>query len=158
MRARSFVPALAEWSIAPFLLPAHRTGRAGFPHPALGRVSREGMRKHEAGTGFERQHTQFPEDILHGKLPEPRASNLMPSAEKAPDRVIQVKRHIALRLCHRTVREVACPSPHGAVEVAGHVVPRRLVAAPQLPTNVLPDGGDGLLGRASTVVASAGSR
>src|SRR5262245_15487206 len=46
-RARSFVPALAEWTIAPVLLPAHRTGRADFPHPALGRVSRQGRRKRE---------------------------------------------------------------------------------------------------------------
>jgi hypothetical protein len=43
-RAASFVAALAEKSIAPSLLPAHRTGRADFPHPALGRVSRQGMR------------------------------------------------------------------------------------------------------------------
>jgi putative transposase len=31
----------------PFLLPAHRTGRADFPHPALGRVSRQDMRRDE---------------------------------------------------------------------------------------------------------------
>ena len=43
-RATSFVAALAEKTIVPFLLPAHRTGRADFPHPALGRVSRQGMR------------------------------------------------------------------------------------------------------------------
>ncbi len=40
----SFVVTLAEKSIAPFLLPAHRTVRADFPHTALGRVSRQGMR------------------------------------------------------------------------------------------------------------------
>ena len=39
-RATSFVVALAEKSIAPFLVPAHRTGRDHFGHPALGRVSR----------------------------------------------------------------------------------------------------------------------
>jgi hypothetical protein len=39
-RAASFVVALAEKSIAPFLVPAHRTGRDHFGHPALGRVSR----------------------------------------------------------------------------------------------------------------------
>ena len=43
-RAASFVAALAEKSITPSLLPAHRIGRADFPHPALGRVSRQGMR------------------------------------------------------------------------------------------------------------------
>ena len=44
LRATSFVAALAEKTIVPFLLPAHRTGRADFPHPALGRVSHQGMR------------------------------------------------------------------------------------------------------------------
>ena len=36
-RAASFVVAFAEKSIAPFPLPAHRTGRDHFGHPALGR-------------------------------------------------------------------------------------------------------------------------
>jgi hypothetical protein len=40
LRAASFVVALAEKSIAPFLVPAHRTGHDHFGHPALGRVSR----------------------------------------------------------------------------------------------------------------------
>jgi len=48
-RATSFVAALAEKTIIPFLLPAHRTGRADFPHPALGRVSRQGMRRLRRG-------------------------------------------------------------------------------------------------------------
>lgn len=45
VRAASFVAALAEKPIAPFLLPAHRTGRDHFGHPALGRVSCGGMRR-----------------------------------------------------------------------------------------------------------------
>src|SRR6202023_3038988 len=35
VRAASFVAALAEKSIAPFLLPAHRTGHADLPHLML---------------------------------------------------------------------------------------------------------------------------
>src|SRR5262245_31351693 len=38
-RAASFVAALAEKTITPFLRPAHRTGRDHLGHPALGRVS-----------------------------------------------------------------------------------------------------------------------
>src|SRR5262249_27927000 len=41
---RPFGTTLAEKSITPFPLPAHRTGRAAFPHPALGRDSRQSMR------------------------------------------------------------------------------------------------------------------
>ncbi len=40
-----FVAIFAEWSIAPFLLPAHRTGLDYLSHPALGRVSRRGIRE-----------------------------------------------------------------------------------------------------------------
>jgi hypothetical protein len=38
------VPGVSIRSIAPFPLPAHRTGRADFPHPALRLDSREGSR------------------------------------------------------------------------------------------------------------------
>ena len=138
MRAASFVAALAEWSIAPFLLPAHRTGRAGFPHPALGRVSREGMRR-GVRVGFGGTNAQPPKHIMNGKLSVARPSDFVPSAKKAPDRVVQVLFHIVPGRRDRAVREVGAPAPHGAVQVARHVLPRGLVAAPQPPTNVLPD-------------------
>lgn len=80
MRAASFVVALAEKPIAPFLLPAHRTGRADFPHPALGRVSRGDMRRHPPSTGGGRQYAQFAKHIVDGKLPASRPSHLVPSA------------------------------------------------------------------------------
>jgi hypothetical protein len=32
-------------AIVPFPLPAHRTGRADFPHPALQAISHEGMQR-----------------------------------------------------------------------------------------------------------------
>src|SRR3989441_1735921 len=157
MRAASFVAALAEKSIAPFLLPAHRTGRAGFPHPALGRVSREGMRRC-VRVGFGGTDAQLPKHIADGKLLVARSNDLVPSAEKAPDRVVEVQLHIVPGLRDRAVGEVGAPAPHGAVQLARDVVPRRLVATPQSPTNVLPDGGDRLPGRLGTVVASASSR
>jgi hypothetical protein len=46
-RATPFVAALAEKPIAPFPLPAHRTGRDHLGHPALGRVSRAGIRNRQ---------------------------------------------------------------------------------------------------------------
>src|SRR6266550_6613107 len=46
-QATSFVAALAEKAIVPFLRPAHRTGRDHLGHPALGRVSRQGVRSGE---------------------------------------------------------------------------------------------------------------
>jgi len=48
-RATSFVVALAEKAIAPSLRPAHRTGRDHLGRPALGRISRQGMRRDDPG-------------------------------------------------------------------------------------------------------------
>jgi hypothetical protein len=68
--ATSFVAALAEKAIVPFLRPAHRTGRDHLGHPALGRVSCQGMRSgaRERARG-DSTHAQFPEDDRHGELP-----------------------------------------------------------------------------------------
>ena len=43
------------------LAPPHRTGRAVFPHPALGRVSHPGMRRRLTMTAPELTHSQPPE-------------------------------------------------------------------------------------------------
>jgi hypothetical protein len=88
-QAASFVVAFAEKSIAPFPLPAHRTGRDHFGHPALGRISRRGMRRSPTRSRVERKHTQLPKHPLWRELPEARAGDLMPAAQNAADRVVQ---------------------------------------------------------------------
>src|SRR5882757_9091384 len=45
VESRSGAVAWGRVAIAPFPLPAHRTGRADFPHPALQPTSHEGMRR-----------------------------------------------------------------------------------------------------------------
>ena len=59
-------------AIVPFPLPAGRTGRAVFPHPALRPASREGMRR--VGTlrlATKLVDTEVPEDALSCELPGP---------------------------------------------------------------------------------------
>ena len=128
---QSFGVALAEKPIAPFLLPAHRTGRDHFGHPALGRVSHGGMHRSPPGSRFERHHAQFPEPRAVQGIAGSQTGNLMPAAEKAADRVVHVELYRVPRLGARAVGEVGCPAPHGAVQGARHVRPRRLVPGPQ---------------------------
>jgi len=85
VRAASFVVALAEKSIAPFPLSAHRTGRDHFGHPALGRVSHGGMRRTPTIGRVERHDTQFPEHALRREPPAARPGDVMPAAEKGAD-------------------------------------------------------------------------
>src|SRR5262249_38821317 len=66
--------------------------------------------------------------------------------------------HSVPRLPHRAVAEVVCPSPHRAVQRARDFHPRRLVAGPQSPTNLVPNRSHGFLRGARTVIASASSR
>ena len=107
---------------------------------------------------FERKNAQLPEHSRHRKLSVSRPGDLVPSAEKAPDRVVQVSLHIVPRLRHRAIGEVPRPSPQGAVQVTDYVFPRRLISVSQSSTNRLLDGGDRLPGRPGTIVTSAGSR
>ena len=157
-QAASFVVAFAEKPIAPFLLPAHRTGHDHFGHPALGRISHGGMRRTPTRKSVEGKNAQFPEHALCRELPEARAGDVMPAAEKATDRLVQIKLHRVPCVRNRAIGEVGRPSPHRAVQGSRHILPRRLITRPQPLADVFLDGGDGLLGRSRTVVASAGSR
>src|SRR5712692_10879512 len=71
--------------------------------------------------------------------------------------MIQMQLHIVPRLRQRSVAEVRRPAPHGAVQTTDHLRPRRLVPVPQSFPDRRLDGGDGLLRRPCSVVASAAS-
>src|SRR5262249_25486222 len=94
LRAASFVAALAEKSIAPSRVPAHRTGRDHFGHPALGRVSRTACAGGELRKSVQSQDAQLPKYGCLGELPIPRPGHLVPSSKKAAHRMIQMPLHI----------------------------------------------------------------
>src|SRR5262249_13931419 len=152
------VAALAEWSIAPFPFPAHRTGRDHFGHPALGRISRRGMRRGPTRRWVERNHAQFPEHALQRELPGTRPGDLMPPAEKAANRGVQMRVSGVPRLRDRAIAEVVGPSPYRTVQRAHDFLPWRLETGPQPAPNAFLDGGHRLLRRLRTVVATAGAR
>src|SRR5262249_11470365 len=134
------------------------TGRDHFGHPALGRISRRGMRRATTRSRMERNHAQFPEHAFQRKLPETRPGDLMPPAEKTADRVVQMQMYRAPRLRDRAIAEVVGPSLHRTVQVAGHFLPWRLDPGPQPAPNAFLDGGHRFLRRLRPVVATAGAR
>jgi hypothetical protein len=75
-RAAPFVAALAEKTIAPFLLPAHRTGRDHLGHPALGRVSRQGVCRDARGHEARGRTPSFPNATGSGNSRYPRPATL----------------------------------------------------------------------------------
>ena len=82
-------------------------------------------------------HTQFPEHALCRELPEARTGDVMPAAEKATDRLVQMQLHRVSCVRDRAIGEVGRPSPHGAVQSARHVLPRRLIPGPDDPSRLI---------------------
>src|SRR3972149_4334122 len=60
------------------LAPPHRTGRAVFPHPALGRVSHPGMRRWRKMKAPKLEYAQLSEDDVRGEALRPSRRNLVP--------------------------------------------------------------------------------
>src|SRR5262249_21390003 len=75
---------------APFPIPAHRTGRAALPHPALRLASPRGTRRCLQWQAFEAQEATFSLDDVTGQPACPAPSHPMPSADEdapaLPDR------------------------------------------------------------------------
>jgi hypothetical protein len=80
---------------------AHRTGRAGFPHPALGRVSHR-SRPRRPQMPAPAVAPQLPEDPLRGIAPRPARRDLVSSPQDVPHPLRD-------RLIHRPVRHPPRP-------------------------------------------------
>jgi hypothetical protein len=68
---------------------AHRTGRADYPHPALGLVSRHGMRGRRHTTGIQANETQFIMQVLIASGNYPKSGTilrLVPDHRQSPIR------------------------------------------------------------------------
>src|SRR5262245_38460057 len=152
---------LLRWDCLPLNAPAfagRTTGRDHFGHPALGRISRKSMRRRTSRSWLQRNHAQFAKHVLQRELPETRPGNLMPPAEKAANRVVQIQMYRAPRLRDRAIAEVVGPSSYSTVQGAHDFFPWRLETGPQPAPNAFLDGGHRLLRRLHAVVAAAGAR
>jgi hypothetical protein len=76
LRAASFVATLAEKSIAPSRVPAHRTGRDHFGHPALGRVSRAAFAAASRGSRSRARTPSSPNTAAAGNCRYPGPASL----------------------------------------------------------------------------------
>src|SRR5689334_4559033 len=72
-------------TLAPFPVAAHRTGRAGFRHPALRLASHAGMRRARTSRRCQAQDPERSEDRLFREPPGSARRNLVPSNQEAPD-------------------------------------------------------------------------
>jgi hypothetical protein len=92
-QVRESVTARGYWRprhARPFPNLAHRTGRAVCPHPALGRVSHQGMHRRAKMEAPQLEHPQCPEDSLAGEAPRPSRGDLVPSPQEVPHALVDV--------------------------------------------------------------------
>jgi len=75
---------------APFPFPAHRTGRADFPHPALRRSSPRGTRRRTKMGMTQSKHSPDPENRFGGESLRPARGHLVPSPQKLSHGLIDV--------------------------------------------------------------------
>ena len=78
--------------ITPFPFPAHQTGRANFPHPALRLASSRGTRRGAQMNPAQPKHAEIPE---HGPSREPRGAarrHLVTPDQKMPHALIDVRK------------------------------------------------------------------
>src|SRR5438093_1550745 len=77
-------------AMAPFPIPAHRTGRAGFPHPALRLVSRSGTRRGPQLHPSQSKDPQFSEDPRVREVSGASRLHLVAASQKVPNTALDV--------------------------------------------------------------------
>ena len=115
----------------PFPLPAHRTGRADFPHPALRQGSPPDSR---TGTGMhttQTQNAQRTEDHIVRQNACAARRHLMPPSQEMTHSGRDMIIDRALRLPSSPVAEVVRPAAQNAVEPVSDFRPRALIAGYQ---------------------------
>ena len=77
-------------AITPFPVPAHRTGRADFRHPALRPASSRGIRRGSSGQAFKTQQAALSVDYFKGEPPCAAPGHLVPSGEEVSYALIDI--------------------------------------------------------------------
>ena len=103
-------------TMAPSLVSAHRTGRAGFPHPALRLVSRRGTRPRAHVQRTQPHDAERAKDLLGREAPGPARRDLMPSPQKVTRAGVDVIVDGPIRHHPGAVAEVVGPPAQSAIE------------------------------------------
>src|SRR5262249_1701679 len=109
------------------LTPPHRTGRAVFPHPALGRVSHAGMHRWPKMEAPKLKYPQLSEDDVRGEALRPSRRDLVPPPQKVPYTFVDVVIDRPVGHQPRAIGEVVRPPANNAIELVLRLIPRRLV-------------------------------
>src|SRR6185295_4199803 len=81
---------LGPEAITPFPIPAHRTGRADFRHPALRPASPRGIRRGNSGQAFETQQAAFSVDNFKREPNRAAPCHLVPSGKEVSYALIDI--------------------------------------------------------------------
>src|SRR6202162_1690722 len=158
VESRSGAVTWAHVAIAPFPLPAHRTGRADFPHPALRPASSQGPRRLSHGEFAQAHHAELAEDVRIREPSGPLRRDLVPLDQEVPYARgdMMVDRAVGRRT--GSVVEVACPAFQHAVQLDANISPRLFVAPAEDCTDPRLETSHALLRRTGAEIPSAGSR
>src|SRR5262245_59196259 len=101
---------------APFPIPAHRTGRAELPHPALRLASPQGPRRGSSRQAHQAEHTAFTMDHTEGEPPIAASLHLVPPGEECAYALGDVVIDAAECRTARPVAEVVRPAAQRPVQ------------------------------------------
>src|ERR1700752_869259 len=110
-----------------FPIPAHRTGRAGFPHPALRLASHQTQRADVGPPGPQPSHAQRAEDLDWREPTRAARPHFVTPTEKVTHRAGDVAIDRLIRHRARAVVEVVRPTVKNAIEPNDDLRPRRLI-------------------------------
>ena len=108
---------LGPVAIAPFPLPAHRTGRADFPHPALRLASLQGPRLRLVCREPEVVYAKCTAHSLDGKPPRAAPAHLVPPSQESANSREDMVVDCPVGAPPRTIAEVGGPASQHAVQL-----------------------------------------
>jgi hypothetical protein len=134
-------------AVAPFPVPAHRTGRADFPHPALRLVSRSGSRSRPHVQRPQSLDSELVEDHFGREPPGTSPRCLVATSEKVASTFVDVVVRRSVRHQTGAVVEVVRPAAQNAIQLVSYLGPGTLIPRPQHRADALLEPLDALLRR-----------
>src|SRR5579875_3367229 len=140
---------------APFPLPAHRTGRARFGHPALRQGSSPDSRTSTHMHVTQTQHAQRSKDNVVRQTARAPRRDMVPLLQEAPGAFLDMLVDGPIRLQPGAVAEITRPAAQNAVQPVAHFRPCPLVAGHQHVVHLLSQSRHALLRRTGAQIPMA---
>src|SRR5216683_3232607 len=121
---------------APFPLPAHQTGRAGFPHPAFRLASSRGTRRRAEMDTPEVEHPKRAENRLVVEAVGAARRHLVTPGHEVTDAIMDVVVDRTIRGHASAVAEVRGPTPQQAIQPISYFGPCSHVSGNQEVTDL----------------------